>query len=140
MEIGQKALFYHVLMFGVAVVGEGFDGDAATGIEKADDLKIFLVHQFDQVLHDDVDAVLVEVAMVTETEEIEFQALALYHQRTRDVVDDNMTEVRLPCLGAKRGEFRAIQGHHILILGMLVFEGLQHFGRIIVGVLRVLVA
>ena len=95
MEIGQKALFHHVLMFGVAIVGEGFDGDTATRIEKADDLQIFGVHQFDQIFHDDVDAVLMEVTVVAETEEIEFQALALHHPDIRYVLYHYLSEVGL---------------------------------------------
>ena len=71
METGQEALLHQVLMIGVAVVGEGLDGDAATGVEQADDLQIFGIHQLDEVLHDDVDAVLMEVAVVTEAEEVE---------------------------------------------------------------------
>ena len=71
MEVGQEALFHQILMVGVTIVGEGLDGDAATGVEQADDLQIFRIHQLDKVLHDDVDAVLMEVAVVTEAEEVE---------------------------------------------------------------------
>ena len=38
-------------MFSVAVVGKGFDGNAATRIEQANDLYVFGIHQLDQVLH-----------------------------------------------------------------------------------------
>ena len=100
MKAGQEALFDHILMLSVAVVGEGLDGDTATGIEQADNLKVFGIHQLDQVLHDDVDAVLMEVAVVAEAEEVELQALALHHQRARDIVDDDMSEIGLTGLGA----------------------------------------
>ena len=139
MEAGHEALFYHILVLGVAIVGEGLDGDTTTGIEQADDLQIFGVHQLDQVLHDDVDAVLVEVAVVAEAEEVELQALALHHQRARDVVDDDVTKVGLAGLGAQGGELGAIQSHKVLVLGMFVLKRLQHLGRIVVVVLRVLV-
>ena len=139
METGQEALFHHVLMLSVTVVGEGLDGDAATRIEQADDLKIFWIHKFDQVLHDDVNAVLVEIAMVAEAEEIEFQALALHHQRARDVVDNKVSEVGLTCLGAQGGELGTIQSHEVLVLRMLVFKRLQHLRRIVIAVVRVLV-
>ena len=88
-------------MFGVAVVGEGFDGDAATRVEQSDDLQIFGIHQLDQVFHDDVNAVLVEIAVVAEAEEVELQALALHHACARDVVDDNMSEIGLAGLGTQ---------------------------------------
>ena len=140
MEIGQEALFHHVLMFGIAVVGEGLDGDATTGIEQADDLQIFGVHQLNQVLHDDVDAVLVEVAVVAETEEVEFQALALHHQRAWDVVYNKVSKIGLTCLGAQGGKLGTIQSHKILVLRMFIFKRLQHLGHIVVVVLRILVA
>ena len=79
----KKSLLHHVLMFSIAVVGEGLDGDATTRIEEPDNLQIFGIHQLDQVFHDDVDAILMEVAVVAETEEIKLQALALHHQRAR---------------------------------------------------------
>ena len=72
METGKEAGTYHVLMLSIAIVGKGFDGDAATRIEQAYDLQILGIHQLDQVLHDDIHTVLMEVAVVTETEEIEF--------------------------------------------------------------------
>ena len=104
----KKALFHHVLMFSITIVSEGLDGDATTRIEQAYDLQIFGIHQLDQVLHDDVDAVLVEVAMVAEAEEVEFQALAFHHQRARDVIYNKVTEVGLTRLGAQRGELGTV--------------------------------
>ena len=140
METGQEALFHHVLMLGIAVIGEGLDRDAATGIKQADDLQIFWIHQLDQVLHNDVDAVLVEIAVVAETEEVEFQALALHHQRARDVINNKVSEVGLTRLGAQRGKLGAIQSHKVVVLRMFVLKRLQHLGRIVIAVVRVLVA
>ena len=100
METGKEAGTYHVLMFSVAIVGERLDGDASSGVEQADDLRILGIHQLDQILHDDVHAVLMEVTVVAKAEEIEFQALALHHQRARDVIDNQVTKVGLACLGA----------------------------------------
>ena len=127
-------------MLGVTVVGEGFDGDAATRIEHPNDLQILGIHQFDQVLHNHVDTVLVEVAMVAEAKEVELQALALHHQCARDVVDNKVAEIRLASLGAQRGELGAVQGHKVLVLRMFVLKRLQHLGRIVIVVLRILVA
>ena len=140
METGQEALFHHVLMLGITIVGEGFDGDAATRIEQADDLQIFGIHQLDQILHNDVDTVLVEVAMVAEAEEIKLEALALHHQRSWDIINDNVSEIRLACLGAQRGELGTIQSHQVFVLRMFILKHFQHLGRIIVAVLCVLVA
>ena len=140
MEIGQKALSYHVLMLGITIVGKGLDGNAATGIEQADDLKIFGVHQLDQVLHDDVDTILVEVAVVAEAEEVEFQAFAFHHQRARDIINNKVSKVGLAGLGAQRSELRTVQSHKVLVLRMFVLKRLQHFGGIIIAVVSVLIA
>ena len=105
-----------------------------------DDLQIFGVHQLDQVFHDDVDTIFMEVTMVTEAEEVEFQALALHHERARDVIDDQVTKVGLACLGAQRGKLRAIQGHKILIFRMFVLKSFQHLWGIVIIVLGVLIA
>ena len=127
-------------MLSITIVGEGFDGDTAAGIEQADDLKILGIHQLDQIFHDDVDAVLVKVAMVAEAEEIELQALALNHQGTRDIVDNKVAEIGLSRFWAQRGKLRTIHGHKVLVLRVFVLEGLQHFGRIVIVILCVLVA
>ena len=140
METCHKALFHHILMFGIAVVGEGLDGNAATRIEQPDNLQILRIHQLDQVLHNDVHAVLVEVTVVAEAEEVELEALALHHQRARDIINNKVTEVGLTCLRAQRGELRTIQSHKVLVLRMLVLKRLQYLRRIVVVVLRVLVA
>ena len=116
METGQKTLAYHVLVFGVTVVGEGLDGDAAAGVEQADDLQVLGIHQLDQVLHDDVYAILMEVAVVAEAEKVKLEALALHHQRTRDVINDEVPEIGLASLGAQRGKLRTIQRHQVFIL------------------------
>ena len=140
MEVTDEALAHHVLVVAVAIVGKRLDADAATRVKQADDLKVLGFHELDQVLHDDVHAVLVEVAVVAETEEIQLQALALDHAHTGDVVDDDVAEVGLAGLGAQRGELGAVERHHILILGVLVLEGLEHVGAVVKLILRALVA
>ena len=95
METGQKALLHYILMVSIAIIGEGFDGDATTRIEQTDDFQILRIHQFDQIFHDDVYTVFMEIAMITEAEEVELQALALHHQRAWDVVNNDVSEVRL---------------------------------------------
>ena len=88
-------------MLGIAIVGKGLDGNTATGIEQSDNLQILGIHQSHQVLHDDVDAVFMKVAVVAETEEIEFQALALHHKCPRNVINNKVSEVWLAGLGTK---------------------------------------
>ena len=94
-----ETLFGQFLVLGArtAVVGVGIDGDAATWGEEAGNLDVFGIHQFDEVLHDDVYAVLVEVSVVSESEKIEFEALAFNHLDVRDIADAELREVRLSC-------------------------------------------
>ena len=136
----EKALLHHALVFGIAVIGERLDGDTATRIEQANDFQILGIHQLGQVLHDDVDTILVEIAVVAETEEIELQALAFHHERARDVIDNKMSKVGLTRLGTQGSKLRAIQSHKVFVLRMFVLKRLQHLGRIVVAVMRVLVA
>ena len=56
---------------GTAVIGVGIDGDAAAGRKKARHLDVFGIHQGDEVLHDHIDAILVESPAVAETAQIE---------------------------------------------------------------------
>lgn len=136
----EEALLHHVLVVGVTIVGEGFDGDAAAWIEQADDLQIFGVHKLDEIFHDNIHAVFMKITMVAEAEKVELQALALHHQRTRDVIDNDMPKVRLARLGTKRGELRTVERHQIVVLRVFVLEGLQHLRRIVIAVLGVLVS
>ena len=127
-------------MVAVAIIGKRLDADAATRVKQADNLEIFGIHQFHQVFHDDVDAILMEVAVVAEAEEIELQTLALDHAHAGDVVDDDVAKVGLARLGTQRGELGAIERHHILILGVLVLEGLEYIGAVVKLILCALVA
>ena len=64
---------------GFAVVGIRIDADATARSEQSGNLYIFRIHQFDKIFHDDVHTILMEISMITETEEVELQALALHH-------------------------------------------------------------
>ena len=115
-----------VLGAGTAVVGVRVDGDAATWGEEAGNLDVFGIHQFDEVLHDDVYAVLVEVSVVSEAEKIEFETLAFNHLDVRDIADAELCEVRLSCNRTESGELRAVETHPVVIALVLVFECLQY--------------
>lgn len=49
-----------------AVVGIRVDGDAAARREFTPDLDILRIHECDEVLHDSVHAILVEIAVIAE--------------------------------------------------------------------------
>ena len=56
---------------GTAVIGVRIDADPSTGCEEPRHLDILRVHHADQILHDDIDAVLVESPVVAEGEEVD---------------------------------------------------------------------
>lgn len=95
--VSSESLLCQFLVFGawLAIVGIRPDADAATRSKDACYLYIFRVHQFDEILHDDVYTVFMEIAMIAETEEIKFQTLALYHLYVRNIADANLCEIWL---------------------------------------------
>ena len=117
------------------VVGVREDADATAGGEEARYLDVLGVHQADEVFHDDVYAVFMEVAVVTEGEEIEFEALAFYHLHIGDVGDADFCKVGLSRDGAKGGELGAVETHPVVVFLVLVDEALEHFGSVVCGVL-----
>ena len=133
----HESLMCHlfVLRAWASVIGIRIDADAATWQEESDDLNILGIHQAHKVLHDNVYTIFVEVTMITEGEEIEFQALALDHAVTRQVENLYLGKVGLSGNGTQRGELRTVELHPIVIVGMLVLEGLQQRRVIIVGIL-----
>lgn len=70
---------FFVLRAGTSIVCIGINGDAAARGEDARNLDVLGIHQTDEVFHYNIDAILVESAVVAETEEIELQTLALHH-------------------------------------------------------------
>ena len=125
-----------ILGAGTAVVGVGIDGDASTGREETDDLDVLGVHQPHQVFHDGVHAVLMEIAVVAEGEEVELQALRLHHALTGDIENLYLRKVRLARDGTERSELRAVELHPIVVVGMTVSKRLQHLRSIVHLVFR----
>ena len=75
----EHAVFGYVFVFcvGASVVGVGPDADAAARGEDACDFDVFGIHEVDEVFHDLVDAVFVEVSVVAVGEEVEFETSPL---------------------------------------------------------------
>ena len=76
--------------------------------------------------------------MIAEREEIEFQALALYHPFAWNIGDFDFREIRLTRNRTKRGKFRTIKLYPIIVVLMFILKGLQHFWRLVRLVLRLL--
>ena len=124
-----------VLSAGAAIVAEGKDADASPWGEVPKDLDVARVHQLDEILHDDIHTVLMEGTVITEAEEVELEALALDHLHIRDIADVYGRIVGLPGDGAEAGELGAVEAHPVVPLLMLVGEGLEHLGGIVLSVL-----
>ena len=123
-----------VTELGVRPVGVWVDGDAAPWDEQAFHLDVLRLHELYQVIHDDVRDVLVEVAVVAETEQVQFQLLALDHQLVGDVVDEHRPEIGLAGYGAERREFGTAQCDQVVAVGMGVLKRLENRGVVICGI------
>ena len=126
--MGSKALLSQLFIFGsrLAVVGVWPDADAAAWGKDTGYFDILRIHQLNEVLHDDVHAVFVEIAMIAEAEEIKFQTLALYHLYIRNIADANLCKVRLTCDRAEGCELRAVETYPVIVARVLVDKGFQY--------------
>ena len=64
-------------MIGIGAVGKRIYGDASARREESCHLQIQRIHEPEKVVGNDIDAVLMKIAMVAEAEKIEFQALTM---------------------------------------------------------------
>jgi hypothetical protein len=139
-ELFSQSLGFEVLMVGVRIVGERINGNTSAGHEIAGDFEVFGIHEADEVLHDNIDAVLMKIAVIAEREEVELEALAFHHALTRDITNVDMPEIGLTGLRTECGKLRAVERNEILVLRMFVRESLQHLRIIIIAVLHVLIS
>ena len=126
-------MFRHLFIFrsGTSIVCIRVNGDAAARGENSRNLNIFVVHQTDKVFHYNVYAILMESAMITKTEKIKLQALALHHFHIGNIADADFRKIRLSRYGTKTGELRTIETYPIIIIGMFIVKRFQNFGSII---------
>lgn len=122
------------------MVTVGIDGEASSGEEFAPDFYISWLQQVNQVIHDDIYAVFMEVTVIAEAEEVEFQGFAFYHEISGNVGDVDGGKIGLPCLRAQAGEFGAVEFDEIVTVLVLVGNSFQIVGVIIVFVAGVLIA
>ena len=135
-----EAIFCQILILcsRASIVGIGVNADASTRGKESCNFDVFRVHQADEVFHDDVHAVFVEVAVVAKAEEIEFQAFAFDHAPVGQVADAYFGKVGLPGDGAQTGEFGAVEAYPIIVIGVAIFESFEHFGSIVAAIFCVL--
>jgi len=136
--MAEQTLLGHFFVFRArtAVVGVGVDADAATRSEESCHLNIFGVHEADEIFHDGVDTVLMEIAVVAEREEVELQALRLDHPFARHIENLYLSEVWLTGDRTEGCELWAVKLHPVVVLRVFVLEGFEYFRSIVGGVLR----
>lgn len=110
---------------GTAVIAVRVDADAATGQEFPPHLNVFRVHGMDQVVHDDVDTVFVEVPVIAETKQIELQRFAFYHPLVRYIRNIQSSVIGLSRLGAETGKFGTVELDEIVPAGMFINKRFQ---------------
>ena len=123
-----------VLRSWLAVIGIGIDADATTGREQPHHFDVLWRHELHQVFHDDVHAVLMEIAVVAEGEKVELQALGLHHALGGYVHNLDFGKVGLTRDRAERRELWAVELHPVVVALVLVLESLQHLGGVVVQI------
>lgn len=129
-----------VFPFGIrrAVVAVRVDGEPAAGEKFAPYFDIAGMEKLDEVTHDDIHAVLVEIAVIAEAEKIELQGLAFHHVLIGNIGNINGRKVRLSCLRAETGEFRAVELDEIVTICVLIGDAFQKRRIVIIGILGIL--
>lgn len=123
----EKTESCKVVPFGAwdAVVAVGIDGEAAAGEEFAPYFNISGAEETDEVFHDHVDAVFMEVAVVTVAEEVKFQGFAFYQVFVWNEGNVNGSKIRLACFRAEAGEFRAVEFYEEVLVRVFVWNSFQ---------------
>ena len=123
-----------------AIVAVRVNGNAAAGQKLSPHFNVRRLHQPDQVVHDDVHTVLVEIAVIPEAEQIQLQRFALHHDLPRHVGNVQGRKVRLSGDRTKAGKLRTVELDEIVPIRMLVRKCFQHLRCIVAGILRILIA
>lgn len=123
-----------------SVVAVRVDGEAAARQEFSPHFNVFGIHECYQVFHDDVDAVFMEGTVVSEGEEVEFEAFAFHHFYIRYVGNGDGRKVRLSRYGAKACKFGAVKFNEVVVVLVLVFKDFQDVRVVFVGIGHVLIA
>jgi len=133
----HQAVLGPLLVFGagLAVVAIRVDAQAAAWQKFPPYLNVFGLHQLNQVFHDDVDAIFVKSAVVTETEEIQLQTFTFNQFPIRNIAQVNGGKIRLSGNGAQTGKFGTIEFHPGVVLRVFIVEAFKHFGAVIEQVL-----
>lgn len=74
----HQAKMGHVFIFGarLPVIAPRIDGNTPARRKFSPHFNVAEIKQLDEIVHDDIDAVFMKIAMVAETEKIQFQRFA----------------------------------------------------------------
>lgn len=125
---------------GDAVVAIGVNGEAASGEEFAPYFDVPGMEQFNQVGHDDIHTIFMEVAVISETEEVKLERFTFYHVLVRDIGNINGSKIRLAGFRAQAGKFGTVEFDEIIPVCMFIGNSFQQCRIVIVGILGILAA
>ena len=125
---------------GDAVVAIGVNGEAASGEEFAPYFDVPGMEQFNQVGHDDIHTIFMEVAVISETEEVKLERFTFYHVLVRDIGNINGSKIRLAGFRAQAGKLGTVEFDEIIPVCMFIGNPFQQSRIVIVGILGILAA
>ena len=124
----------------LAIITVRIDGNTATRGEFAPDFDVLRIHKANQILHDDIDAVLVEIAVIAEAEQIEFERFTLHHAHIRHIRNGHGRKIRLSGNRTQTGKFRTVEFDKIIIVLMFVDKCFQYLWCVILRIFCSLVS
>lgn len=101
---------------------------------------MYFGHERNEILHDDIDHILMEITMIAEAHQVKLQRLALHHLLARHIRDIDGRIIRLSRDGAKRRKLRAIEFDPVVVVRMAVLERLEDFRAVIVVIFDIFLA
>ena len=122
---------------GNAVIAVRINGKTAAGKEFAPYFYIAGTEQTNQVGHNHIDAVFVEITVIPIAEKVELQGFAFYHPFIRNIGNIDGGEIGLPRFRAEAREFRTIELDEIIPVFMLIGNFFQKIRIIIIEILRI---
>ena len=119
----------------LGVIGEGMYAYSSSWPEQTQYLYVFWIHKLYKVFHYYVNTILVEGAMIPETEQVDLQAFTLHQPVSGYISYYDLGEIGLSGYGTKGSELGAIKFDPIIVFGMFISECLENIGGIMVGII-----
>ena len=105
---------------------EDIDGNAATRIEKSADTQPFRLGDLNDLFGNTDRNIFVECAMIAKRRDVKLEGFTLDDARARDIIDNNMSEIRLARDGAETGKFGAGKPYRIVFTLFWIGYGFQY--------------